>query len=185
MRFLDRDAGQEVEPGKTTTNDPAPQLRSGHFVVVESAPDNEGGAAPCAHRRHRSRLKEGRQLITSIMKPIRGGQYVGLEKTNEGEYHHLKFSEEKVLRLGDVTWDLWVQSGPQPLVHKVVIVPSESRMKNTEPPIIFETLEKITKTFSDWKVNPHDSLLYRHGHDRRPCGGKHPVGLVEERTALP
>ena len=90
----------------------------------------------------------------SLMQPVRDGQYIGLERTDAGEYHHLRYSEERVLGLGDVTWDLWVESGEQPLVHKVVIVPSETHIKNTEPPIIFETLEKITKTFANWKVNP-------------------------------
>jgi hypothetical protein len=95
-----------------------------------------------------------KDLYTSLMQPVRDGQYIGLEKTDAGEYHHLRYSEEKVLGLGDVTWDLWVESGEQPLVHRVVIVPLEKRIKNVEPPIIFETLEKITKSFFNWKVNP-------------------------------
>jgi hypothetical protein len=93
----------------------------------------------------------------SIMKPVKGSQYIGLEHTEEGAYHHLKFFEEKGTFLveGDFTWDLWVQSGQEPLVHRVVIVPSQKRLTYTEPPIIFETLEKITKTFSNWKLNPN------------------------------
>jgi outer membrane lipoprotein-sorting protein len=97
-----------------------------------------------------------KDLYESIMKPVKGSQYIGLENTEEGAYHHLKFFEEKGTFLveGDFTWDLWVQSGQEPLVHRVVIVPSQKRLTYTEPPIIFETLEKITKTFSNWKVNP-------------------------------
>jgi hypothetical protein len=95
-----------------------------------------------------------KDLYGSIMDPIKGGQYVGLEQTDKDECHHLRFFEKEVLVFGDVTWDLWVQSGPQPLVRKVIIVPSEKRIKHTEPPIIFETLEKVTKTFSNWSVNP-------------------------------
>jgi hypothetical protein len=123
---------------------------------------------PFERSRHSRRLPKGvaalgewflmdKDLYDSIMKPVKGGQYVGLEKTDEGEFHHLTFSEEKGSFLGeeDVTWDVWARSGPQPLVRKVVIVPSEKRLKHTEPPIIFETLEKVTKTFSNWKVNPN------------------------------
>ena len=96
-----------------------------------------------------------KDLYDSVMNSVRKCHYVGLEKTDEGEHHHLKFSQENAPWLpGDVTWDLWVQSGPQPLVHKVVMVPSEKRLKYTEPPIIFEILEKVTTTFSNWKVNP-------------------------------
>lgn len=98
-----------------------------------------------------------RDLYRSIMKPIKRSQYVGLEKTKEGESHHLKFFEENDTFVGrtGMTWDLWLRAGSQPLVGRVVAVPLEKHLKHTEPPIIFLTLEKITRTFSKWKINPN------------------------------
>jgi len=95
--------------------------------------------------------KDPYELLTRL---LISGQYIASEKIGGIDYHHLRFSETGAMfAQKEVTWEIWVQSGATPLVYRVVIVPGEARIKHTEPPIIFETLEKITHTFANWKTD--------------------------------
>jgi hypothetical protein len=56
-----------------------------------------------------------RDAFDTLSTAIQTAEYVGIRKVDGVEYHHLAFSQD------DVDWQLWVQTGDQPLPMRAVI----------------------------------------------------------------
>ena len=93
-------------------------------------------------------------LLTSkpyqmLMEGVTAGDYVGMDEIEGAQYHHLKFYQE------EIDWEIWVQAGEQPLVHK--IVPDLSRQlaqARQITPDMGEMKMETTVRFENWAVNP-------------------------------
>jgi len=87
-------------------------------------------------------LREHEVLSENIEK----SEYVGLEKVGNVMCHHCRFIQE------DFDWDIWIDAGKQPLVHKVV--PDLRKQLEDGSRKMQDAQVSFVVTISDWNVAP-------------------------------
>jgi peroxiredoxin len=91
------------------------------YTVVEAPADLAGFAASTAA----SGLREmavpeslvptsGDNLYKNLMESVTSSEYLGIEKLNDVACHHCRFLQK------DINWEIWIEAGERPVVHKVV-----------------------------------------------------------------
>jgi peroxiredoxin len=83
-----------------------------------------------------------RKLMEGVMR----SELVGQEKIGNAECNHCRFIQD------DFDWDIWIDAGKQPLVHKVSL--DLSKQLEDAPPQMKGAKISFAVTFSDWNVSP-------------------------------
>jgi hypothetical protein len=78
-----------------------------------------------------------RDAFDTISLAIQSAEYVGIRKVDGVDYHHLTFTQE------DVDWQLWVQTGDQPLPKRALI---QYKKDAKSPRYVWEVLK--------WELEP-------------------------------
>jgi len=89
---------------------------------------------------------EGEEFYRKLIKGVKKSEYLGEEKVGEIPCHHCRFVRE------DFAWDIWIEAGPRPLVHK--IVPDLSRQFAKAGEAFKDAKLEYTVEFTDWNVAP-------------------------------
>ena len=100
-------------------------------------------------------------FIKTLMAGVTESEYLGQEKVGEVMCHHCRFIQE------DFDWDIWIEVGKQPLVHKVQ--PDLTKQLAGAGAQIEDAKLSYTVTLSDWNVSPKFTRCRFHVHAARRC----------------
>jgi hypothetical protein len=98
----------------------------------------------------------------AIMAAVDYGVVIGRASIDGVDCHHLAFSQETI------DWQIWVQSGPKPLLRKLVIT------YKTEP-----GWPQYTARFSQWNLGPRLSQRF---FEFKPPAGADNVNFLPNPT---
>ena len=88
----------------------------------------------------------GPEFYRNLMASATKADYLGQEKVGDAECHHCRCTQE------DFDWDIWIDSGKQPLVRKVALDLAKYTKAGPQMP---DTKIDYAVTFSDWNVAPN------------------------------
>jgi peroxiredoxin len=88
----------------------------------------------------------GDAFYKSLMDGVTKSEYLGTEKVGETECHHCRFQGE------NMDWEIWIATGKEPLVHKVV--PDLSKRFAGAGGKFADVKMSYVVTFADWKTDP-------------------------------
>ena len=90
--------------------------------------------------------EDGEACYKALMEGVTGSEYVGLEELDGAQCHHCRFVQE------GFSWDVWIEKGDRPLVHKVV--PDLSKQFAEMGDAYKDAKFEYIVTISDWNVDP-------------------------------
>jgi thiol-disulfide isomerase/thioredoxin len=119
----------------------------------------------------------GEEFHKKLMDNVKSSEYLGTEKVDEVTCHRCRFVQEQF------SWDIWIEAGDRPLVHK--LVPDLSKQFAEAGGMMKDAKVEYSIVFSDWNVSPTfsdadfafnppadaqevDSLFARGGEARAP-----------------
>jgi peroxiredoxin len=82
----------------------------------------------------------------ALMEGVVSSEYLGVEEVGGVECHHCRFVQESV------SWDIWIEKGDRPLVHKVV--PDMSKQFAEMGDAYKDAKLEYIATISEWNVEP-------------------------------
>ena len=88
----------------------------------------------------------GDAIFKRLMKGVTESKYLGEEKVGDVLCRHLKLVRE------DMDWDMWIEAGKTPLIHK--IVPDLAKQLAAAGQQLGDAKVEYTITFSDWNTSP-------------------------------
>ena len=88
----------------------------------------------------------GDEFYKKLMSGVTKSEYLGQEKVGEVLCHHCRFIQE------DFDWDIWIEVGKRPLVHKVV--PDLAKQLAGAGVQFQDAKINYTVAFTDWNVAP-------------------------------
>jgi peroxiredoxin len=88
----------------------------------------------------------GEKLYQTLMDGVTKSEYIGIENVGEVRCHRCRFSRE------EFSWDIWIETGERPLVHKVV--PDLSQQFANAGGAMKDAKLEYSLVFSDWNVAP-------------------------------
>jgi peroxiredoxin len=89
---------------------------------------------------------DGQQFYETLTEGVTGSEYVGSEKVGDVLCHHCRFTRD------EFSWDIWVETGDRPLVHK--LVPDLSKQFEKAQGALKGAKLTWSVAFSDWDVSP-------------------------------
>ena len=88
----------------------------------------------------------GEEFYKSLMEGVTESEYLGTEEVGGVRCHHCRFVQEQF------SWDIWIEAGDRPLVHKVV--PDMSKQFADAGGMFEDAKFEYSITLSDWNVAP-------------------------------
>jgi peroxiredoxin len=88
----------------------------------------------------------GENLYEMLTDGVTESQYLGIENVGDVRCHHCRFVQESF------SWDIWIEAGARPLVHKVV--PDFSKQFAAAGGAMPDVKLEYSLIFSDWNVAP-------------------------------
>ena len=88
----------------------------------------------------------GEDLYKSLMDGVTASEHVGIEEIGGVRCHHCRFIQE------NFNWDIWIEDGDRPLVHKVV--PDMSQQLAQAGEMMKDAKLEYAITFADWNIAP-------------------------------
>jgi len=88
----------------------------------------------------------GADFYRNLMDAVMKSDVVGQEKVGDVLCNHCRFIQD------DFDWDIWIEAGKQPLVHKVSL--DLSKQMEDEGPQLKGAKINFSVTFSDWNTSP-------------------------------
>jgi peroxiredoxin len=120
--------------------------------TVQEAPDDlaglakEGGAMGLSSMSNVIIPTSGEEFFDKLMANVKRSEYLGAEKIGEVICHHCRFYRD------DFNWDIWIESGERPLVHKVV--PDLSKQLAEAGEVLKDAKLEYSIAFANWNVAP-------------------------------
>jgi len=113
-----------------------------------------------------------------MMAGVTDGEYVGIQRIEGAECHHLVFHQE------DLDWEIWVQTGEEPLVRRIVpdLTKVLAQVSTLAPEAGQFTMETIV-SFDHWQVNPDlpdEAFAFR-----PPAGARRVRSFAEQEPRKP
>jgi len=88
----------------------------------------------------------GEEFYKSLIEGVTKSEYLGIEEVGGVRCHHCRFFQEQF------SWDVWIEAGDRPLVHKVV--PDLSKQFADAGGMFEDAKFEYSVTVSDWNVAP-------------------------------
>ncbi len=88
----------------------------------------------------------GEQFYMALMDGVNEAKYIGMENVGDVSCHRCRFVRD------NASWDVWIEAGDRPLVHKVV--PDLSKQLASSGPRLKDAKLEYSIVFSDWNVAP-------------------------------
>ena len=88
----------------------------------------------------------GEQFYMALMDGVNEAKYIGMENVGDVSCHRCRFVRD------NASWDVWIEAGDRPLVHK--IVPDLSKQLASSGPRLKDAKLEYSIVFSDWNVTP-------------------------------
>jgi peroxiredoxin len=120
------------------------------YTVEDAPPDfaslNEAGGAATMGMAGAVIPTSGEKFYDQLMQNVTNSEYLGTENIGEVPCYHCRFVQEQF------SWDIWIEAGHRPLVHK--IVPDLSKQFADAEGMMKDAKINYTIMFSDWNVAP-------------------------------